>query len=204
MIKEEQPKLRAQGKKVGIGLVFFTENTGVGPYEGAKITVGNSGKVFASSIFGTQGQGHFTSLLKLLPTRSVSRPEDVIIETGDTDKFAWGTGTFASRGATVSRKCLSSHSQIWSEQKSWLQPVNCSMFLRMNWNWVMAKFAVADIPGKSIKLGDLAIKANPMRGTIKPGTEPGLKLPAFTLHLTAPHLMVQPQRSSKWIRKVIT
>ena len=41
------------------------------------------------------------SLRKLSLTKSVARVEDVIIETGDTDKFAWGTGTFASRGATV-------------------------------------------------------------------------------------------------------
>ncbi len=38
---------------------------------------------------------------------------------------------------------------------------------------------VADIPGKSIKLGDLATKANPMRGTIKPGTDPGLEATGF-------------------------
>ena len=38
---------------------------------------------------------------------------------------------------------------------------------------------VADIPEKSIKLGDLATKANPMRGTIKPGTEPGLEATGF-------------------------
>ncbi len=73
-IKEEQPKLRAQGKKVGIGLVVFTENTGVGPYEGAKITVGNSGKVFATCIFGTQGQGHFTSFAQIVADQVGVRP----------------------------------------------------------------------------------------------------------------------------------
>ena len=35
-VKNEQPKLRAAGKKVGIGVVCFTEGTGVGPYEGAR------------------------------------------------------------------------------------------------------------------------------------------------------------------------
>ena len=34
---------------------------------------------------------------------------------------------------------------------------------------------VADIPEKGISLGELAIKANPMRGSVEPGTEPGLE-----------------------------
>ncbi len=177
-IKEEQPKLRAQGKKVGIGFVVFTENTGVGPYEGAKITVGNSGKVFASCIYGTQGQGHFTSYAQIVADQLGVRPEDVIIETGDTDKFAWGTGTFASRGATVAgnayhltakavrAKILATASRLFNVPEEELELGN-------------GEVRVADMPGKSIKLGDLATKANPMRGTIKPGTEPGLEATGF-------------------------
>lgn len=177
-IKEEQPKLRAQGKKVGIGLVIFTENTGVGPYEGAKITIGNSGKVFASCIFGTQGQGHFTSFAQIVADQVGVRPEDVIIETGDTDKFAWGAGTFASRGATVAgnayhltakavrAKILATASRIFNVPEEELELGN-------------GEVRVADVPGKSIKLGDLATKANPARGTIKPGTEPGLEATGF-------------------------
>jgi aerobic carbon-monoxide dehydrogenase large subunit len=177
-IKEEQPKLRAQGKKVGIGLVVYTENTGVGPYEGAKITVGNTGKVFASSIYSTQGQGHFTVFAQIVADQVGVRPEDVIIETGDTDKFAWGTGTFASRGATVlgnayhltaklvRAKILATASRLFNVPEEELELGN-------------GEVRVADIPGKSIKLGDLAMKANPQRGTIKPGTEPGLEATGF-------------------------
>lgn len=32
-VNEVQPKLRAEGKKVGIGIACFSEGTGVGPYE---------------------------------------------------------------------------------------------------------------------------------------------------------------------------
>ncbi|RIK37785.1 MAG: xanthine dehydrogenase, partial [Chloroflexi bacterium] len=44
-IEEEQPRLRAQGKRVGIGIVTYVEGTGIGPYEGAKVTVETSGRV---------------------------------------------------------------------------------------------------------------------------------------------------------------
>jgi carbon-monoxide dehydrogenase large subunit len=176
--KNQQPKLRAEGKKVGIGLVLFTENTGVGPYEGTKITVGNSGKVFASSIYGTQGQGHFTVFAQIVADQIGCKVEDVIIETGDTDKFAWGTGTFASRGATVlgnayhhtaqlvRAKILVTASRLFNVPEEELELGD-------------GVVRVADIPEKSIKLGDLATKANPMRGTIKPGTEPGLEATGF-------------------------
>ena len=34
---------------------------------------------------------------------------------------------------------------------------------------------VRGVPGKAIPLGELAVAANPMRGAVKPGTEPGLE-----------------------------
>jgi CO/xanthine dehydrogenase Mo-binding subunit len=34
---------------------------------------------------------------------------------------------------------------------------------------------VADIPQRSISLGELAVLANPLRGAVEPGTEPGLE-----------------------------
>ncbi len=35
-VREEQPRLRAEGKHVGIAVVCYVEGTGIGPYEGAK------------------------------------------------------------------------------------------------------------------------------------------------------------------------
>ena len=59
-LSEEQPRLRAQGRHVGIGVVCYVEGTGIGPYEGAKVQVQNNGKVSIATGIGTQGQGHFT------------------------------------------------------------------------------------------------------------------------------------------------
>ena len=59
-LSEEQPRLRAQGRHVGIGIVCYVEGTGIGPYEGAKVQVQNNGKVSIATGIGTQGQGHFT------------------------------------------------------------------------------------------------------------------------------------------------
>ena len=38
-VREEQPKLRAEGRHVGIGVACYGEGTGIGPYEGARGTI---------------------------------------------------------------------------------------------------------------------------------------------------------------------
>ncbi len=73
-LKVEQPRLRKEGKLPGIGVVFFTEGSGVGPYEGARVTVEATGKVSVSTGVGTQGQGHFTSFAQVAAEQVGRRP----------------------------------------------------------------------------------------------------------------------------------
>src|SRR5687768_11612840 len=100
-IREEQPRLRAHGRHVGIGITCYVEGTGIGPYEGARVTVEPSGKVRCATGVGTQGQGHFTVFAQLVADALGVDVQDVKVVTGDTREFHWGTGTFASRGAVV-------------------------------------------------------------------------------------------------------
>src|SRR3712207_9030336 len=37
--RAEQARLRAEGRFVGLGVVSYVEGTGIGPYEGARVTV---------------------------------------------------------------------------------------------------------------------------------------------------------------------
>ena len=100
-LAEEQPRLRAAGRHVGIGLACYVEGTGIGPYEGAKVQVQSNGKVSVATGIGTQGQGHFTVFAQIAADQLGVEVTDVDIVTGDTDQFYWGAGTFASRGAVV-------------------------------------------------------------------------------------------------------
>ena len=65
-LRDEQPKLRAEGRHVGMGVACYVEGTGIGPYEGARVTVEPSGKVRCATGVGTQGQGHFTVFAQLV------------------------------------------------------------------------------------------------------------------------------------------
>src|SRR2546425_12992813 len=100
-VREEQPRLRVAGRHVGVGVVSYIEGTGIGPYEGARVTIEPSGQVRVATGVGTQGQGHFTAFAQIVADVLDVPVEHVHVVTGDTREFHWGTGTFASRGAVV-------------------------------------------------------------------------------------------------------
>jgi CO/xanthine dehydrogenase Mo-binding subunit len=173
-VTNEQPKLRAEGKHVGIGVVAYVEGTGIGPYEGARVQVQASGKVAVVTGVGTQGQGHFTSFAQIVADQLGVGVEDVDVVTGDTDQFHWGTGTFASRGAVVAgnaineaaldvrRKVLRLAGDVLEAAEEDLEIRDGAVYVK-------------GVPDRGIPLGELAAEANPLRGAVKPGTEPGLE-----------------------------
>jgi carbon-monoxide dehydrogenase large subunit len=177
-VKEEQPRLRAQGRHAGIGIVSFIETTGVGPYEGARITVQANGKVSVATGVGTQGQGHFTSFAQIVADQLGVDVQDVQLVTGDTAEFHWGTGTFASRGAVVAGNAI--HASAVAVRAKILKLA--SEILKAPEDELEiedGQVRVADIPRFSISLGELATLANPLRGAVEPGTEPGLEATAY-------------------------
>jgi CO/xanthine dehydrogenase Mo-binding subunit len=97
---------RAQGRKVGVGLACYVEGTGVGPYEGAHVVVEPSGKVKVATGLTTQGQGHFTSFAQIAADELGVALADVEVVTGDTRRFGYAVGTFASRAAVMSGNAI--------------------------------------------------------------------------------------------------
>ena len=96
--RDLQPTARVAGKRLGIGIVSYVEGTGIGPYEGARVTVEAGGTVSLVTGVGTQGQGHFTSFAQIVADQLGVAIDRVRVVTGDTGTFHWGSGTFASRG----------------------------------------------------------------------------------------------------------
>ena len=173
-VKEEQPRLRAEGRHVGIGIVCFVETTGVGPYEGARITVETDGRISVATGVGTQGQGHFTSFAQIVADQLGVSPRDVRLVTGDTSEFHWGTGTFASRGAVVAANAI--HAAAKSVRAKVLKLASKVLETpEEELELADGVVRVADLPEQSVGLGELAVLANPLRGAVEPGTEPGLE-----------------------------
>jgi carbon-monoxide dehydrogenase large subunit len=173
-VRETQPRLRAEGKHVGIGVVAYVEGTGIGPYEGARVQVQPSGKVSVVTGVGTQGQGHFTSFAQIVAEQLGVDLSHVQVVTGDTDQFHWGTGTFASRGAVVAGNAINEaakdvRAKILKLAGEQLEVAEQDLEL------VGGDVRVKGAPKKSISLGKLAADANPLRGAVRPGSEPGLE-----------------------------
>ena len=173
-LAEERPRLRAEGRHVGIGIACYVEGTGIGPYEGAKIQVQANGKVIAATGIGTQGQGHFTSFAQIVADQVGVDVRDVDVVTGDTDQFYWGAGTFASRGAVVAGNAMNEAAKVVREKilRTAAEHFECD---EQDLELANGMVSIVGVPGRAVPLGELAIKANPMRGAVRPGTEPGLE-----------------------------
>jgi CO/xanthine dehydrogenase Mo-binding subunit len=169
---------QADGLRRGIGIVCYIEGTGIGPYEGARIQVQASGKVTLATGIGTQGQGHYTAFAQVAAERLGVDVRDVEVTTGDTDQFYWGVGTFASRGAVVAGNAVNDAANAVRAKilRAASEHFECAVE-----DLVLAdgQVSIAGVPGKAIKLGALAQLANPMRGAVKPGTEPGLEATSY-------------------------
>lgn len=177
-IKEEQPRYRAQGRHVGIGVVAYVEGTGIGPYEGARVQVESTGKINVSTGVGTQGQGHFTSFVQVVAEQLGVDPSTIHLVTGDTDQFHWGTGTFASRGMVVAGNAINNaaeavRNKILSMASEHLEAPVEDLELKDGF--------VIDTrhPESIVALKTLATLANPLRGAVKADAAPGLEATGY-------------------------
>jgi CO/xanthine dehydrogenase Mo-binding subunit len=98
----------------------------------------------------------------------------VDVVTGDSDQFHWGTGTFASRGAVVAGNAV--HAAAGEVRRRALALAAEELGVGEGEVELAAGSArVTADPSRAIPLGELAARANPLRGAVKPGTEPGLE-----------------------------
>jgi aerobic carbon-monoxide dehydrogenase large subunit len=184
---------RAEGRRVGIGLALYVEGTGVGPYEGAHVRVETTGHVYVATGLTTQGQGHETVFAQIAAEELGVPVADVTVVTGDTRRFKYAVGTFASRAAVMSgnavalaaRKVRAKALRIVAEALS-CAPEDLDIV-----DGIVRSSAGGEIPLKTV-----AVLANPLRYAfdaetaratqfavggrldrppIEPGEEPGLE-----------------------------
>ncbi|WP_067478073.1 aerobic carbon-monoxide dehydrogenase large subunit [Actinomadura hibisca] len=96
----------AEGRRIGIGLACYVEGTGVGPYEGGHVEIDSSGRVHVATGLTSQGQGHQTVFAQIAAAELGVPVEDVHVVTGDTRRFGYAVGTFASRAAVMSGNAI--------------------------------------------------------------------------------------------------
>ena len=109
--RAKQKEACETGELLGIGVSVAIENTGIGPHEGAHITVESNGDVIVRTGAASQGQAHETTLAQVAASVLHVPVERVHIREGDTGLIQYGTGTFASRTAIVAGSAVQMASQ---------------------------------------------------------------------------------------------
>jgi carbon-monoxide dehydrogenase large subunit len=110
-------RARREGKYLGLGLAFYVEGTGLGPYEGGHVRIHPiTGKVYVNTGLTSQGQGHDTVFAQIVADQLGVKPQDVIVVEGDTKAYDWGVATFASRAAVVSGNAIHKTAMVVREK----------------------------------------------------------------------------------------
>jgi len=110
----EEQKNQSNGKLLGIGFSTYIEACGIAPsavvgalgaraglFESAQVTVQPTGKVSVYTGSHSHGQGHETTFAQVVADRMGIALEDVEIIHGDSDRVAFGMGTYGSRSLAV-------------------------------------------------------------------------------------------------------
>ena len=160
----------AEGRRVGIGIGCYVEGTGVGPYEGGHIRVETDGSVVVSTGLTTQGQGHQTMLAQIVADELGVPFDKITVTTGDTRRFKYAVGTFASRTAVMSGSALAVTARKVREKALRIaaQALEASP---EDLEIVDGVVSVKGSPGSSIDLGAVAVLSNPLRYAFDEGAK---------------------------------
>jgi len=153
---------RAEGRRVGIGLACYVEGTGVGPYEGGWVKVETDGSVVVATGLTTQGQGHQTSFAQVAADVLGVPLDRVTVTTGDTRRFRYAVGTFASRALVMSGNAIAAAAHKVREKALRIAGEALEADPR-DLEIVEGEVRVRGVPTSSIPLSTVAVLSNPLR-----------------------------------------
>jgi CO/xanthine dehydrogenase Mo-binding subunit len=176
----EKAAARARGRRLGLGLALFVEDTGLGPYEGIRVRVSADGHVFVFSGASSQGQAHETTLAQVVADGLSVPIETVTVVPGDTDGLPYGVGTFASRVAVLGG-ASAAHAAAEVRRKALAVAADRLEVAPEDLTLEDGRIAVRGAADRGLALGDVAaIAASPRPGSALPGgMDPGLEASGY-------------------------
>jgi carbon-monoxide dehydrogenase large subunit len=178
-----------RGRRRGYGIASYIEDTGVGPYDGARIEVLTNGEVLLETGAAAQGQGHTTVFAQICSHHLGVDPETVRVRGGDTSRYGQGMATVASRTGQTAAAAV----HIAAADLAELVRQRAAAKLEAAVDDIVLENGVAMVigqPGTEIPLAQLAADAQPKFGGSVPADQqlPGLSVekvlpyggPAFT------------------------
>ena len=200
-LRVDVERRRSTGEAVGIGLAMFVEKSGLGPFDGVRVTIDTSGAVEVVTGAASIGQGVETVIAQICADALGVDYRRIRVVHGQTDQIAYGMGAFASRvtvmtgdatrlaALKVRAKALEIAAELLQVPPDSLDVIDGK---------VMRTGAGA---GPSIALGDVARHLSPASKTLG-GRSPGLTADGWfhTDHMNYPYgvhaAVVQVDRES--------
>ncbi len=96
-LRKDLRRRRASGEMAGAGIAVFVEKSGLGPFDGVRATIDTSGAVEIVTGAASVGQGIETVVAQICADALGVDYRRVRVVHGQTDRIAFGMGTFASR-----------------------------------------------------------------------------------------------------------
>jgi CO/xanthine dehydrogenase Mo-binding subunit len=179
---------RQAGEAVGAGLAMFVEKSGLGPFDGVRVTVDTSGAVEVVTGAASIGQGVETVIAQICADALGTGYRRIRVVHGQTDQISHGMGAFASRvtvmtgeatrlaAVNVRAKALDVASELLQAPPEALDIVD-GMVVRSGASG-----------GPSIALGDIVRQLSPASKSLG-GRSPGLSAEGWfhTDHMNYPY-----------------
>jgi carbon-monoxide dehydrogenase large subunit len=187
-LREEQHRLRAEGRYIGIGISsylwrasFPSKGMAMTPtidflpagWESASVRVERSGGVTIRTGASPHGQGLGNALAAIVEEQLGVPRRDITVFAGDTDVAPYGIGSEGSRALVTAGSAMHIAAQRVREKATALAAHHLEAAVEdMEWNG--STVSVRGVPTKSFELYDLARIAS--QGSHRPeGMEPGLE-----------------------------
>jgi aerobic carbon-monoxide dehydrogenase large subunit len=115
-LQAQLAKRRAQGEKVGLGLGYFVEKSGLGPFEKAIINIEADGRIEIVTGAASIGQGIETVMAQICAETLGVPIESMRVIHGQTDRIDVGGGAFASRVTVMTGSAVKAASEAVRDQ----------------------------------------------------------------------------------------
>lgn len=96
-LRKEMSDRRAAGEKVGIGIAYFVEKSGLGPKDLVRISVDRNGEIEIVTGVASIGQGVETAMAQICAETLQVPIDRMTVIHGQTNRIEFGMGAFASR-----------------------------------------------------------------------------------------------------------
>jgi len=158
--RRRQQQARSEGRYLGLGIGYYIEGTGVGPFESAFVRVDPTGKVYVSCGAAPQGQGMETIFSQVIADLWKVAPDDVVLSFADTAAIAIGFGTMASRSTVTASAAMHTASgrlrdKVFAIAAHLLECAPADLELRAG------GVGVVGVPGAQVSLAKVAQAARP-------------------------------------------